>query len=157
MLCVVLWIGILGLTTSPSLMGRTRTQSTNWGNLMHTYPGAEIKIVMKQGDSQRGWFQSVTPDAIGVHIETGDQTFARADIAQILEKRPGHRAKHAWIGLAIGGAVGLALGAVADSNSNSNYLPNEGKAILTTLGVLAGAGIGALLPAPGWKTIYKSS
>ena len=162
MLCALFWIGSLVPTATPSLMAfQTRTQPPNWGDVIDLAPGAEVKVVVKQGHAQRGTFQSATADAITVHIATGDQSLARADVAQILAKSRGHRAKHALIGLAIGGGVGLTVGAVADhSNSKSNQwdiLPNAGKAILTTLGVLVGAGIGALLPAGGWKTIYKSS
>jgi hypothetical protein len=132
----------------PLVAAPSTTQQADWGNLMNLAPREEIKVVVDGANSRRGTFQSVTDDAITVHFATGDQTLARQSVRQVMAKRGGNRGKHALIGMAVGAGAGFGLGAAADrlqSHQSLEALP---------MGAAVGAGIGALLPSGGWKTIY---
>ena len=69
--------------------------------------------------------------------------------------------RHALIGLGIGAAGGLGLGAGIDAGCNPHAFlgclagPNFGKEVLTPVGAVIGFGIGAVLPAGGWREVYR--
>src|SRR5205085_12674785 len=97
-------------------------------------------------------FQRVAGETMVVHLAAGDQTFERQNVTEILAKREGHRGRHAAIGLLVGAGAGLGIGAGYDArDSNKYWFPNFGKGVLTPVGAMAGAAIGALLPGGGWK------
>ena len=99
----------------------------------------------------------MTGDAMVVHLPTGDQTFERQSVTQVLVKRDGHRSRHALIGLLVGTGAGLGVGAAADRTDRNNWLlPGIGKAVFTPAGAIVGATIGALVPSGGWKNIYEA-
>jgi hypothetical protein len=143
----------------PLVAAPSTTRQADWGNLMNLAPREEIKVVVDGANSRRGTLQSVTDDAITVHFVTGDESFARQNVRQVLAKRRGHRGMHALIGMTVGAVAGLAIGIASDrSNSHQfiNILPNGGKVAGTGAGAIVGAGVGALLPSGGWKRIYAA-
>jgi hypothetical protein len=148
-LSLALLMAGLALTAGRPLLASPSTpQQADWGNLTKLTQGDEIKVVVDRGSSRQGTFQSVTDDEITVHFATGNQTLARQSVRQVMAKRGGNRGKHALIGMAVGAGAGLGLGAAADhfqSHQSLEALP---------MGAAVGAGIGALLPSGGWKTIY---
>ena len=156
-LFVVSLIASLGPTTISSLLAsEPSTPQANWNNLGNLARGDEVKVVITHGSAQRGVFQSVTGDAMIVHFPTGDQTFERQSVTQVLVKRDGHRGRHILIGLLVGAGVGLGAGAASDRADRNNWmLPDIGKAILTPAGAIVGATFGALLPGSGWKKVYE--
>lgn len=104
-------------------------------------------------------FESVTDDAIVIHTNGAEQTFSRSSVQKAFSQRPGHRGRHALIGAAIGAGAGLGTGAAIDHDCSRQSIVctgNKGKAILTPVFGLIGAGIGAALPAGGWQEIYRS-
>lgn len=157
-LFVVPLMASLGPTTISSLLASGHsTAQESWNNLGNLARGDEIKVLVSHGSAQRGTFQSVTGNAIVVHLPAGDQTFERQTVTQVLVKREGHRGRHALIGSLVGGGIGLGIGAAADRSDKNNWLlPNIGKAFCTPVGAGVGATIGALLPGGGWKTIYEA-
>jgi hypothetical protein len=157
-LFVVPLIASLGPTTISSLLAsEPSTPQASWNNLGNLARGDEVKVVVGHASAQRGVFQSTTGDAMVVHFPTGDQTFERQSVTQVLVKRDGHRGRHVLIGLLVGAGAGLGVGAAADRADRNNWiLPNLGKAVFTPTGAIAGATIGALLPGGGWKKVYEA-
>jgi len=157
-LFVVSLIASLGPTTISSLLAsEPSTPQANWNNLGNLARGDEVKVVITHGSAQRGVFQSVTGGAMIVHFPTGDQTFERQSVTQVLVKRDGHRGRHILIGLLVGAGVGLGAGAASDRAEPDKWiLPNFGKQLFTPAGAIVGTTIGALLPSGGWKKIYEA-
>jgi hypothetical protein len=158
-LFVVPLMASLGPTTISSLRASGHpTAQASWSNLGNLARGDDVKVLVSHGSAQRGTFQSVTGNAMVVHLPAGDQTFERQNVTQVLVKREGHRGRHALIGLLVGGGVGLGIGAVSDRGHKGDWIfgNNFGKAFFTPVGAGVGTTIGALLPGGGWKTIYEA-
>ena len=157
-LFVVLLFASLGpMTIQPLLASAPSTPQASWNSLGNLARGDVVKVVVSRGSAQRGVFQSVTGDTMVVHFPTGDQTFERQTVTQVLVKREGHRGRHVLIGLLVGAGVGLGAGAGYDGATPNNWLlPNFGKAALTPAGAIVGATVGALLPSGGWKKVYEA-
>src|SRR5205807_9366944 len=77
------------------------TPQASWNNLGNLARGDVVKVVVSRGSAQRGVFQSVTGDTMVVHFPTGDQTFERQTVTQVLVKREGRRGRHVLIGLLV--------------------------------------------------------
>jgi hypothetical protein len=152
---VPLIVSLGPLTISSLLASEPSKPQASWNNLSNLARGDDVKI-LANGSAQRGAFQSLTGDIMVVHMPTGDQTFERQSVTQVLVKRDGHRGRHALIGLLVGTTGGLGVGAVADAALHDNWFPNFGKGLFTPAGAMVGATIGALLPGGGWKKIYEA-
>jgi hypothetical protein len=154
--CFRVVLPLLGLLISSSLRG---AENPAWNNLKQLSPNQQIRVVLNGKKSFKSEFQSVTDDAIIVRANGADQTLSRASVQQVSSRRPGHRGRHALIGAAIGAGAGLGTGAAIDNDCSPQSIVctgNKGKAILTPVFGLIGAGIGALLPASGWQEVYRS-
>jgi hypothetical protein len=153
----VAWLlPLLALIADPSLRA---AEKSDWSNLKQIAAGRAIKVAVKGGTSSQGEFQSATEDALVVRVAGGDRSIARDTVQRVSLKRNGHRGKHALIGAAIGASAGLGAGIAIDNDCSPNSIictGNKGKAILTPGFAVIGAGIGALLPAGGWREIYRA-
>ena len=155
--CFRVVLPLLGLLVSSSLFG---AENPAWNNLKQLSPGQGIRVVLNSKKSFKGQFQSVTDDAIIIRADRADRTLSRSSVQQVSSRRIGHRGRHALIGAAIGAGAGLGVGAAIDNDcTRTSFMctGNKGKAILTPVFGLLGAGIGALLPSGGWQEIYRSN
>ena len=149
-------LSLFGLLVSSSLCG---AQNPAWNSLKQLSPGQQVRVVTGK-QSFKGQFQSTTDDAIIIRSEGTDQTISRTSVQQVSLRRAGHRGRHVLIGAAIGAGAGLGTGAAIDNDCSRNSIVctgNKGKAILTPVFGLLGAGIGALFPAGGWQEVYRSN
>lgn len=153
---VALLLPLLALTADPLLRAGEKSE---WSNLKQIAAGQTIKVAVKGGTSSQGDFQSATEDALVLRVAGGDRSIPRDTVQRVSLKRNGHRGKHALIGAAIGAGAGLGAGIAIDNDCAPNSIictGNKGKAILTPGFAVIGAGIGALLPAGGWREIYRA-
>ena len=156
-LCLRVVFPLLGLLVSFSLCS---AQNPAWDNLKQLSAGMHVRVVANGKKSFDGQFQSTTDDAIIIRSKGEDQTFSRASVEKVFSRRAGHRGRHILIGAAIGAGAGLGTGAAVDNDCSRNSIVctgNKGKAILTPVFGLLGAGIGALLPAGGWQEVYRAN
>jgi hypothetical protein len=132
---------------------------SEWNVVQQLTSGQEVKVVLKEGGSRRGSFESVNDTGVVIRAGKGEQTLSRDQVARILVKSKGHRVRNVLIGAGIGAGAGLGAGASIDSNCSKTSIVctgNKGKAILTPLFGLLGAGIGSLIPSGGWREVYRS-
>lgn len=130
-----------------------------WNNLIQLAPGAPVRVALAGGRTVRGDLQKVTSDSLTVSENGNQQNLPRTEIGRVQLKRKGHRGRNALIGLAIGAGGGLAIGAASDrhdSHEAFNFFPNAGKVVLTPLGAIVGAAVGAVIPTGGWREIYRA-
>ncbi len=134
-------------------------QTPEWNLVQQLSSDQQIKVVLSDGKSHHGRFQSATDTALVVHSSSGDQTLSRSDIGRVLLKTHGHRGRNAIIGAGIGAGAGLGVGVAIDNDCSKTTIVctgNKGKAILTPVFALLGAGIAAALPYGAWHEIYRS-
>ena len=132
---------------------------SEWNVVQQLPSGQEIKVVLKEGGSRRGSFESANDTGVVIRAGKGEQTLSRDHVARILVKSKGHRVRNVLIGAGIGAGAGLGAGASIDNNCSKTSIVctgNKGKAILTPAFGLLGAGIGALFPSGGWHEVYRS-
>lgn len=134
--------------------------NANWDILKHLTPGAEIKVVLNDVKSYQGKFQNLSDEAIVVRLGEGEQTFARQNVLRVSVKGESHRRRNALIGATVGAGAGLGAGAAADASQKcGGFAPcfrDAGKEVLTPLGAIAGAVVGAVLPPRGWRDLYRA-
>jgi hypothetical protein len=134
----------------------------DWASLGHTpaiAAGIRIEIGTAGNNRLRGQFKSADDEGLVMTTASGEQRIARATILRVSVKSPGHRLRHMLIGLGIGAAGGLTLGAVADARCTGNCIEGKtplGKEVGTGLGALIGTIIGVALPAGGWREVYRA-
>jgi len=134
-------------------------QASEWNVLQQLSAGQQIKVALNGGKSYHGSFQSATDAALVIHAGNSEQALPRADVRRVLLKTGGHRGRNALIGAGVGAGAGLGAGAAIDNDCSKTSIVctgNKGKAILTPVFALLGAGIGALIPSGGWHEIYRS-
>ena len=125
-----------------------------WDRVASLAHGTKIEV-LPQGRSQphiKGTVLSSSPEALRVQANSGEFSWQRAEIRIVKIAAPGRRTRNGLIGVAIGGAVGLAIG-----EGVCVYCRNEGHPGFGAAGLAVGAGVGALasLPTP-YQTIYKA-
>jgi len=157
----VLFFGLVALSTFgartvvPLRAADRQAANASWDNLKTLRPGQEIRVVLKDAKSYQGELQSLSNDGVTLRQAAGEQMLARQDILRVSSKAQKHRGRNALIGAAIGAGAGLGIGAAADHSQNcskASFGPcfnNLGKEVLTPLGALAGAVVGAVMPASG--------
>jgi hypothetical protein len=130
-----------------------------WDHLMQFAPGTPLRVALSSGRIIRGSLQKVMADSLTINETASQETLSRAEIGTVQLKGKGHRGRNALIGLAIGAAGGLAVGAAIDSHDSHrgfNILPDAGKVVFTPLGAVIGAVVGVAIPTGGWRAIYRA-
>ena len=152
--CLTVVILMLGLITSDPLRAAgPQVALANWDNLKQLAPGQQIKVVLNDAKSYRGKLQTMSDEAIVVHLATGEQSFARQSVLRVSSKGQSHRWRNAAIGTAAGLGAGFLIGAKASSGSEIApiiYL------MAVPISAGAGAGVGAALPTGRWYDVYRA-
>lgn len=129
-------------------------QTHDWATVKLLLPGQNVKVVTADGRSRAGSVRSVSEDS----IQLGKHSIRKEDVRQVLLRAPGHRGRHALIGLGIGAGAGVGLGFATPLPENDTW-DSRGQEIAFAVPFCAaiGAGIGALLPAHrAWHEVYRS-
>lgn len=132
---------------------------SDWSVVQQLSSGQVIKVILKDGASRRGSFESADDGGVVIRSGKSEQTFSRDEVTRLLVKGKSHRGRNALIGAGIGAGAGLGTGAAIDNDCSKTSIVctgNKGKAILTPVFGLLGAGIGALIPSGGWHEVYRS-
>jgi hypothetical protein len=144
----------------------SKGRSSSWDNLKSLTPGQEIRVVMNNVKSYQGKFESLSDGGITLRQAAGEQTLARKDILRVSRKGQSHQTRNAVIGAFVGAGAGLVIGlgpyyvernCTEGPDFNCGYPPNpDWVKVLTPVGVLAGAVIGATVPTGGWHDVYRA-
>jgi hypothetical protein len=147
--------------------GVANGQSSSWDSLKSLRPGQEIRVVMNNLKSCRGRFKSVSDDGITLRVAAGDQTLERKEVIRVSWKSPDHQSRNTLLGVVAGAGAGFGIGAAANNVIWSHVNCDEGpecspppnphwEIILTSIGFLAGAAIGAAVPTGRWYEVYRA-
>jgi len=128
----------------------------DWQSLAQLQAGDKIRLSMKTGPVD-GAFRNWTPQ----QVTAGTVTARREDVVKIERYRKGGwgRARHAALGAAIGFGGGAAIGAaVGGCRQGQLCIVGRGTvaAAVGGVGLVVGAGIGALIPGHHKDLIYSA-
>jgi small nuclear ribonucleoprotein (snRNP)-like protein len=114
--------------------------SGDWGSVKAMPQGAELSIKLKDGQTVRGKLTSVTDTALSITGKNNrTETLDRNNISEVYQlRRKAEKGKYALIGAGVGAAIGGGIGVAKESSESDD------SEILTVVGVLLGAGIGAV-------------
>ena len=125
-----------------------------WFHLTRLVAGEDIRVVLSNATSYRGAFRMADDQSITLVVAGHDQRVSRARVRRISVARGMHRRRNVLLGLVIGGAAGglvLAFHCRGEASSCKEWAP-----LYVNPAAGGAAGIGALLPARDWQTIYQA-
>ena len=126
----------------------------SWDNLNRLQPGQKIQVVQMDMKSLKGRFLGFTEETISVRVKKDEVAVARADVLRVSLRGKPKRMRNTVIGWGTGAGIGLAVGAGVDAASKETY--DLGKQAFPPLGFLIGGVVGAVIPIPNYRTIYRA-
>ncbi len=128
------------------------SDTSDWNNLQRLRIGDKVELVQMNLSKHKGTVLAWTEEVISLRIKGQDVTIPREDVYRVTWLSKSHRARNAWIGMALGAAAGAVIGAV--SLNSSDFIPEARALFGALLGAGAGAGVGAAFPSH--PTLYRS-
>jgi len=123
-----------------------------WQDLSRLKSDDRIEVITASG-GEKGEFVSSSTESLTIRAGGSEKRFERSMVMQVVSRSRSHRIRNiligAGIGTAIAGVTDGTLGVYLRNESN----PDNARALIWTLPIAAGVGLGAALPAH--KTIYK--
>ena len=139
------------LLVAPAQSGLAQ-DANQWSNVQSLRKGEQVGVIQANRRRVEGRFESATDSRITVRADQ-EISLEKSDVVRVY--RPARRGR--WFGAVIGGAIGVAAGAVVDGTVG-HYFRNEGgspdRGVITAIGGAAGAGIGAVATG-GYRTVYQ--
>ncbi|HTV56322.1 MAG TPA: hypothetical protein VMI06_15575 [Terriglobia bacterium] len=129
----------------------------NWGNLGKLASGAQIRVVLMNGKSYTGKFESLTDGVIVAELGHGERAFERQNVIRVSTKGKSHRLRNTLIGAAVGAGAGFAFGGLADYEDYFHFdREDQNYTIFAPSFTVVGTIIGAALPTGRWHVLYRS-
>ncbi len=144
------------LLAAASCLSSAETPKEAWDNLRQLRPGEAIEVVDARMKSHRGRFAASTQEAISLRQDGREISVPRAQVASVKRRRESRRGRNALIGIAIGAAGGLAVGAIRGKTYHEEGETPVFIMVWTPIGAGIGAAVGAALPAGGEITVYRA-
>ncbi len=144
-------IRIMMLAMVPACAFGQSTEAS-WSNLSRLRAGQKVEVVDMKLKATAGRFTAFSEGTISLLVGKDQISIPRANVLSVKNRESSHRRRNTLLGLAIGAAGGLAIGAIQGAASSE-----EGEIFLlwTPIGAVLGAGVGAALPA-GQVTVYRA-
>lgn len=145
-------LGIL-LALLGSVGAWAQSPADSWDNLKQLQVGQKIEVVDMNLKSLKGMFAGFSEQAILIRTDEGEKAIERASVFRV-STRGGKRARNALLGLAIGAATGMTVGAAATKHDDEEIVRFLKLGLSPAIGAGVGAGVGAAFP--GSRTIYRA-
>ena len=132
------------------------SKRAEWSVLNGLATGTEIRVTMAGSKTVRGFLQKTDGDSLVINATTSQATLARQDVKRVHSKRQGHRGRNTLIGLGVGAAGGLGIGAGLHHANQTGWFSDFGKYFLTPIGAIIGTVVGVAIPTGGWREVYRA-
>ncbi len=136
-----------------ALVATGQAPTSNWDNVKMMAPGTGVRVTAGNSKPVRGKLESVTDNDLVVEAGTSTQSFSRLDIRRLEVKKKGHRVRNTFIGLGVGTAAGVGIGA-AQSSGCTVFLCDLAPLVYGAIGLVAGTVTGLVWPTGGWRQVY---
>ncbi len=120
---------------------------SDWNNLQQLRAGDKVEIVDTNLKKLKGTFLSFSEEAISLRVGKEEVGVQRPNVFRVSSREHSKRLRNALIGVAIGGGIGVAVGAWLQSRERMGTGP------VMLLGIGIGAGLGASIPS--YETVYR--
>jgi hypothetical protein len=151
---------IVLVLAAPALATEETKNARDWASLAGCSPAPEIRVTPARGARVRGAFVSASADSLVIRTAKSERALARGEVKRVEVKVPGRRVKHMLTGMAVGAGGGGLLVAAANATPCTGVIcirPDmNATAKAVSLFAVLGALTGAVLPAGGWKEIYRA-
>ena len=126
---------------------------SKWTGVQSLRPGDRIGIIQSNQKRVEGEFRNATESSVTIQADR-ETTIAQDDVIRVYRRPHVSRSMRALIG----GAVGLAGGAVVNATAGERFRNEGGDITAGALlgGAAIGAGIGAITGG-GYKTVYRKT
>jgi uncharacterized protein YcfJ len=145
-------VKIAGLLLLAAAQAGLAQDTSQWSGVQSLRKGDRIGVIQANQKRVEGQFESATDARITLRADR-EITLEKAEVVRVY--RPARRGR--VFGAVLGGAIGVAAGGVTDATLGQ-YFRNEtggtAKGLITALGGVAGAGIGAAVTG-GYRTVYR--
>ena len=134
-----------------------QTNVTNWNTVKALTAGTDVRI-MAGSRTVRGKIDRISDYTLVLTSRKDQEMFTQQDLTRVSIQGGSHRKRNVLIGAGIGAGGGLAWGAAAAGTCSGTICGGHGPAVVVAAagaGALVGTLVGALLPAGGWREIYK--
>ncbi len=145
------------LISAPCCLPSAQPPQESWDNLRQLRPGEAIEVLDAKMKSIRGDFASYTPQEIALRQDGREMNVPRAEVASVKRSGESHRRRNVLLGLAIGAAGGLAVGAIRGKTYHEAGETTVFMAVWTPIGAGIGAVAGAVLPGRTGITVYRAT
>ena len=129
--------------------------ASDWRVLRDLTQGQRIQVVRADLTSTRGRFESWSESSIVIRSAGGTVTAPKETVLRVSARPKRHRLKRILIGAAIGGGVGLLIGAVSEE-ADDNAVAGLGS-LSGVFGAIGSGAAGAVGAIPRSKTLYRAS
>jgi len=139
------------LLIAAAAFGIAHAAEKTWDSLGRLNAGARVEVFTADR-AAKGEFVSSSTESLTIRTSSGEQKFARPEVVRVISRTQSKRLRN----ILIGAGAGIAIGLVTDQTLGTR-LRNEGNldnaALIWTLPIAAGAGIGAAIPS--YPVVYK--
>ena len=130
-------------------------ETGTWNDVLALETGQKVRVVLTDMKSYKGRIEAVSGQSVSLLVRRSPMRFEREEVHRVTALGRSYQARKALIGAAIGGLCGVGIGAIADRGPHEIGEGDAGKRFFGLMGLGAGAGVGAALPAG--KTVYRST
>jgi hypothetical protein len=137
---------LVALLAMPSitLAQITTGPSSDWASVVATQPGEKLVVKLKDGRSVEGKLVRTSDTILTLSSHNKTTDFNRGDVLRAHRIAPTSAKKATLIGLGIGIAAGVGLGAMGSCRSDGFIGDCFAPSVIVPVGAVAGAGLGAL-------------
>jgi hypothetical protein len=137
-----------------SLVATGQIPTSNWDSVKTIAPGTEVSVAAGNSKPVRGKLETVTDSNLVIGKSTAAQSFLRTDIHGVSVKEKGHRVRNVLVGMGVGLAAGLGVGAAVANNCTGIACGGFRVAVGGLIGLGGGIVAGLEFPSGKWRQVY---
>ena len=141
---------LIALLCAPLLLAAPASKS--WDNLAQLHSGDQIEVHTASA-AAKGAFVSNTTESVTLRDVSGERRFLRPDVLRVVSHARSHRMRNVLIGLGAGVAIAVITDQTAGAYLRNESNPSGARALIWTLPIAGGAGIGAAIPS--YRVVYQ--
>ena len=138
-----------------ALCAPAQSGEDSWDRLGQLRVGQRIEVVTAKLKSVQGSFTGCSDQVVSLRLGQDEVSIPRCEVFSVKDRRRSHRRRDVLLGLAIGAAGGLAVGAIRGETYHEEGETGLFVLVWTPIGAGIGAGVGAAVPSGPVTTLRR--